>query len=89
MLKEHFMITFSMRFRAVLLTATLIGTFAMLAACKPQEVQLTFETIEQDNSPSSVKQWGGKEPKLLIMTSAQEIEEARPFVTDEALAALQ
>lgn len=58
------------------------------AAFQPQETELTFETIEQKNDPSSTKQWEGKEPKLLVIASAQDIEEARQFVTDEAIAAL-
>jgi hypothetical protein len=59
------------------------------AACKPQETELSFETIEQENNPDSIKQWEGREPKLLIIASAQDIETARPYVTDEALAALR
>jgi hypothetical protein len=61
-----------------------------LTACKPQEIELRFETIEQVDGPSATsKQWAGKEPKLLVIASAQDVEQAKPFVTDEALAALQ
>jgi len=60
-----------------------------LAACKPQEIELSFDMIEQENNLGIVTQWGGTEPELLIIASAQDIEEAKPFVTDEALAALQ
>jgi hypothetical protein len=62
---------------------------AGLAACEPPETELSFETMEQESSPGSIKQWEGKEPKLLIIASAQDIEEAKPFVTDDGLAMLQ
>jgi hypothetical protein len=61
-----------------------------LTACKPQETELSFETIEQDDGYSASRQkWEGRESKLLVMASAQDIEEARPFVTDEAITALR
>jgi hypothetical protein len=69
----------------MVVAALLLG----LVACKPQEIPLSFETLEQESSPGSIRQWEGKEPNLLIVASAQEIEEARPFVTAEVLAALQ
>ncbi len=69
----------------IVVAALLLG----LAACKPQETELSFETIEQENNPSSIKRWEDKKPKLLIVTSTQDIEEAKPFVTAGALAALQ
>lgn len=68
-----------------LVVALLLG----LTACKPQEIPLSFETLEQESSPGSIRQWEDKEPKLLVMASAQDVEEAKPFVTAEALAALQ
>ncbi len=67
----------------IVVAALLLG----LAACKPQETEVSFETIEQVEA--FTKQLGGKEPKLLVIASAQDVEEAKPFVTDEALAALQ
>ena len=70
----------------IVVAALLLG----LMACKPQETKLSFEAIEQGiGYDSSKQQWGGRESKLLIIASAQDIEEARQFVTDEALAALQ
>jgi hypothetical protein len=61
-----------------------------LTACKPQEIELSFETIEQVDDPSAtIRQWEGKEPKLFVIASTQDVEEAKPFVTAEALAALQ
>jgi hypothetical protein len=45
--------------------------------------------MEQVKYPGSIKQWEGEEPKLIIIASEQDIQEARPFVTDEALAAIR
>jgi hypothetical protein len=71
-----------------LLPLIVIATLLLgLTACKPQEIKLSFETIEQVDA--TTKQWEGKEPKLLVIASTQDVEAARPFVTDEALAALQ
>ena len=57
-------------------------------ACKPQETELSFETIELESYPGSIKQWEGKEPKLLIVADVQNIDEVRHFVTDKAALAL-
>jgi hypothetical protein len=60
-----------------------------LTACNPRDTELSFETIELESNPEHAKQWTDREPKLLIIASTQDIEAARPFVTDEALTALQ
>ncbi len=84
------MVISSKKLKAALCLTAIVGMSLALIACRPQETELSFETIEQDNGyDSSRQQWEEREPKLLIMTSTQDIEEARPFVTDEALAALQ
>lgn len=76
--------------RALLSFFVVAALLLGLAACRPQETELSFETMEQDNGyDSSRQQWEEREPKLLIIASAQDIETARPFVTDEALTALQ
>lgn len=63
---------------------------ASLAACQPQESeQLSVETMVQESNPDSIRQWEGKEPKLLIIASVQDVKEAKPFVTAEALTTLQ
>lgn len=70
-----------------LLTAVILGlVMAGCGAKTPQE--LPFETMEQVNQTESIKQWEGKEPRLLIVASSEEVEEAGQFVTDEALSAL-
>lgn len=60
-----------------------------VTACKPQETELSFETIEQNYHPDNTKRWEGKEPRLIVITSTQDVEDASRFVTDEALAALR
>lgn len=74
-----------------LLSLIAVATLLLgLTACQPPESeQLSFETMVQESSPGSIRQWEGKEPKLLIIASTQDIEEAKPFVTAEALTTLQ
>lgn len=66
------------------MTLSLVMTGCGLKA--PQE--LPFETIEQVNQPGSTKQWEGEKPRLLIIASSEEVEEAEQFVTEEALSVL-
>jgi hypothetical protein len=57
----------------------------MIVGCRPQpSPELPFETIEQVNRPPSQQ----RQPGLLIIATSQDVEEASPFVTDEARAAL-
>ena len=74
--------------KAVLLITISVALLTGLAACRPQETELSFETLEQKNDPDSTKRWEGQEPRLLIITNIQDVEEASRFVTDEAIAAL-
>lgn len=84
------MVIFSKKLKVVLCFIVMFGICWALMACQPQETDLPFETIEQDTGyDSSRQQWEEREPKLLIIASVQDIEAAKPFVTDEALAALQ
>lgn len=59
----------------------------VLGGCRGEQ-ELPFETIEQVNIPGSIKQWKGKEPRLLIVSSGEDIKKAEQFVTDEAMTAL-
>jgi len=51
--------------------------------------ELPSETIEQVNTSDVPKQWRGTEPRLLIIASPDDMDEARQFVTDEAMLALK
>lgn len=62
----------------------------IIAGCAteaPQELQ--FETIEQVNAPGSIKQRESPDPGLLVIANSGDIEEARRFVTDEAVLVLE
>ena len=64
----------------VLLFLTILG----LSACRPKEVELPFENIELYQYSLKYER---KEPGLMIITSAEEANEAGGWVTVDALAA--
>ncbi len=66
----------------VLLLLTILG----LSACRPKEVELPFENIELYQYSPKYEQ---KEPGLMIITSAEEANEADGWVTVDALEQLQ
>ena len=66
----------------VLLFLTILG----LSACRPKEVELPFENIELYQYSLKYER---KEPGLMIITSAEEANEAGGWVTVDALEQLQ
>ncbi len=75
--------------KALMLITLSVALLTGLTACKPQETELSFETIEQNYHPDNTRRWEGREPRLIIITSVQDVEEPSRFITDEALAALR
>lgn len=69
-----------------ILLSTTLSTLMLLSACGPQEVELSFETIEQsDYSPK----YEDKEPGLVIVAGADEASQLNGRIGPEALEQLR
>ena len=60
-----------------------------LAACQPQEIALPFETIERADFPHGGEDYEDKEPRLIIITDATELDALGGTVSLDAQAQLQ
>jgi hypothetical protein len=70
----------SIALAAVLLAA--VG--AILPACRPQEQDLPFETIEQTYSSGTGRYYENREPAMMIVSAPQEAEQVFNFITPDA-----
>ncbi len=75
--------------RASVWLIMIICLLAGLVACRPQEITLSFETIEIGKIPPAPSRYDGKEPKLVIISSVDEIAALGNTVSPEAEAALR
>lgn len=65
----------------VLLFLTIVG----LNACKPQEVELPFETIEQQSTAGTGIVYQPKEPGLIVITDPRDVDQLDGLVSSDAL----
>ena len=68
----------------------LVVAVLLLAACKPQEVVLSFQTIErQDSAFRAASMWGDKNPALMVISSSEDIEKVKSYVTAQSVSTLE
>lgn len=56
-----------------------------MTACGPREVELSFETIEQNDTYSPEEGYGGAEPHIVLVTTRQEIDRLKDLISQVAL----
>jgi hypothetical protein len=56
-----------------------------MAACSPRETQLPFETIERNDNYSAEEGYGGLEPRVVLVTTRQEIDQVEGLIGQAAL----
>lgn len=69
----------------VLMLALLLG----LSACKPQETNLTFEILEQEEINLTGQLYEAREPGLIIVAQSDEVTEMDDWVTETSKERLQ
>ncbi len=65
---------YGLRRNTMWLVLAILAMAAGLAACKPQEQDLSFETIAQGAGFPSGRSYGGKEPDFLVITRPEEVD---------------
>jgi hypothetical protein len=60
-----------------------------LVSCQPQATDLTFETIEQKESPGTGNWYQSKDPGILVITQVADISAIDQLVTDAAITKLK
>jgi len=60
---------------------TIVVILAGMTACGPREIELPFETIER----SDYGDYSIREPRLILITAPQEIDQVEGLITQEAL----
>lgn len=63
------------------IVVTLIG----MTACGPKETELPFETIERNDTYSPEEGYGGLEPRVVLVTTRQEIDQVEGLISQAAL----
>lgn len=64
--------------KVVYLIIISLGITVMVAACKPKEVDIPFETIEQREGPHNGHFYESNKPKLVVITQAKDV----PWLVD-------
>ena len=82
-----------MRHKSLVLLATvivaLVAGLALLAACQPQEYDLSFETIERRDSSGTGEYYEDKGPRLVVIAKASEADALGNTVSLDAQAQLR
>lgn len=65
--------------------ALLFLTMVGLNSCKPQEVELSFETIERQSTAGTGIVYQPKEPDLMVITDPKDIDQLDGLVSSDAL----
>jgi len=71
-------------FKIALLGISLLA-LAGLTSCGPQETELSFETIERNDSYSAEEGYGGLEPCVVLVTTRQEIDHLEGLIRQTSL----
>jgi len=74
-------------FKIALLGISLFALLVLagLTACRPRETELPFETIERNDTYSPEEGYGGLEPRVVLVTTRQEIGRLEGLISQEAL----
>jgi len=69
----------------VLAAALLVVLGVILPACRSQETELTFKTIDRRISPGTGEYYENREPALIVISTPQEAAQLDNFVNPEAI----
>ncbi len=64
---------------------TIVVILMGITACSPRETELPFETIERNDSYSPEEGYGGLEPRVVLVTTRQEIDQLEGLISQAAL----
>ena len=74
---------------ATIVIGIAFSTALLITSCKPKEIDLTFETIEQKEWAGTGQSYEAREPGSIVISSLQDIANLDKLVTDEAMTQLQ
>ena len=71
------------------LCVTVLAILLVGTACRPKEIELPFDSIEQIPQMQTDKQWREREPGLMVMAGPEDLAQTDDLFSDDAQAQLQ